>query len=79
MCPNYQSEDCSHVCPDVTDLVLLPTVKLVRLVKVLLPLSVFAARSAMTGTSACLGLGTLAFFTKVGKMEGWRLAGPPKL
>lgn len=33
----------------------------------------------MTGTSACLGLGTLAFFTKVGKMEGWRLAGPPKL
>ncbi|XP_003978444.1 NADH dehydrogenase [ubiquinone] 1 alpha subcomplex subunit 11 [Takifugu rubripes] len=35
--------------------------------------------SALTGTSACLGLGTLAFFTKVGKMEGWRLAGPPKL
>lgn len=35
--------------------------------------------SAMTGTSACLGLGTLAFFTKVGKMEGWKLAGPPKL
>ncbi|XP_005734367.1 NADH dehydrogenase [ubiquinone] 1 alpha subcomplex subunit 11 [Pundamilia nyererei] len=35
--------------------------------------------SAITGTSACLGLGTLAFFTKVGKMEGWKLAGPPKL
>ncbi|MEQ2309135.1 hypothetical protein AMECASPLE_035484 [Ameca splendens] len=35
--------------------------------------------SAMTGTSACLGLGTLAFFTKVGKMEGWRIVGPPKL
>ncbi|XP_041647924.1 NADH dehydrogenase [ubiquinone] 1 alpha subcomplex subunit 11 [Cheilinus undulatus] len=35
--------------------------------------------SAMTGTSACLGLGTLAFFTKVSKVEGWRLAGPPKL
>ncbi|KAF3691399.1 NADH dehydrogenase [ubiquinone] 1 alpha subcomplex subunit 11 Complex I-B14.7 [Channa argus] len=35
--------------------------------------------NAMTGTSACLGLGTLAFFTKVGKMEGWKLAGPPKL
>ncbi|XP_029356552.1 NADH dehydrogenase [ubiquinone] 1 alpha subcomplex subunit 11 [Echeneis naucrates] len=35
--------------------------------------------SAITGTSACLGLGTLAFFTKVGKMEGWRIAGPPKL
>ncbi|XP_051259381.1 NADH dehydrogenase [ubiquinone] 1 alpha subcomplex subunit 11 [Dicentrarchus labrax] len=35
--------------------------------------------SAMTGTSACLGLGTLAFFTKVGKMEGWKLVGPPKL
>ncbi|XP_029285234.1 NADH dehydrogenase [ubiquinone] 1 alpha subcomplex subunit 11 [Cottoperca gobio] len=29
--------------------------------------------SAMTGTSACLCLGTLAFFTKVGKMEGWKL------
>ncbi|XP_037837251.1 NADH dehydrogenase [ubiquinone] 1 alpha subcomplex subunit 11 [Kryptolebias marmoratus] len=35
--------------------------------------------SAMTGTSACLGLGTLAFFIKVGKMEGWKLSGPPKL
>ncbi|KAL7397241.1 hypothetical protein ABVT39_019102 [Epinephelus coioides] len=35
--------------------------------------------SAMTGTSACLGLGTLAFFTKIGKMEGWKLYGPPKL
>ncbi|XP_029988934.1 NADH dehydrogenase [ubiquinone] 1 alpha subcomplex subunit 11 [Sphaeramia orbicularis] len=35
--------------------------------------------SAMTGTTACLGLGTLAFLTKVGKMEGWKVAGPPKL
>merc|ERR1711931_32483 len=35
--------------------------------------------SAITGTGACLGLGTLAFFTKVGKMEGWRLYGPPKM
>ncbi|XP_041862200.1 NADH dehydrogenase [ubiquinone] 1 alpha subcomplex subunit 11 [Melanotaenia boesemani] len=35
--------------------------------------------SIATGTSACLGLGTLAFFTKVGKMEGWKIAGPPKL
>ncbi|XP_040926508.1 NADH dehydrogenase [ubiquinone] 1 alpha subcomplex subunit 11 isoform X2 [Betta splendens] len=35
--------------------------------------------SAMTGTSACLALGTLTAFTKVGKMEGWKLAGPPKL
>ncbi|KAF7203785.1 NADH dehydrogenase [ubiquinone] 1 alpha subcomplex subunit 11 [Nothobranchius furzeri] len=35
--------------------------------------------NAMTGTTACLGLGTLAFFTKVGKMEGWRLFGPPRL
>lgn len=33
----------------------------------------------MTGTSACVGLGLLGFFTKVGKMEGWKLAGPPKL
>ncbi|XP_008280078.1 NADH dehydrogenase [ubiquinone] 1 alpha subcomplex subunit 11 [Stegastes partitus] len=37
------------------------------------------AHNAMTGTSACLGLGVLAFFTKVGKMEGWRVTGPPKL
>ncbi|KAM9363994.1 NADH dehydrogenase [ubiquinone] 1 alpha subcomplex subunit 11 [Pholidichthys leucotaenia] len=35
--------------------------------------------SVSTGTSACLGLGTLAYFTKVGKMEGWRITGPPKL
>ncbi|KAL1023080.1 hypothetical protein UPYG_G00036180 [Umbra pygmaea] len=35
--------------------------------------------SAMTGTSACLGLGTLAMFSKIGKMEGWRLSGEPKL
>ncbi|XP_021459353.1 NADH dehydrogenase [ubiquinone] 1 alpha subcomplex subunit 11 isoform X2 [Oncorhynchus mykiss] len=35
--------------------------------------------SAMTGTTACIGLGTLAMFTKVGKMEGWRLAGPPRM
>uniref|UniRef100_A0A3P9H3K4 NADH dehydrogenase [ubiquinone] 1 alpha subcomplex subunit 11 n=1 Tax=Oryzias latipes TaxID=8090 RepID=A0A3P9H3K4_ORYLA len=35
--------------------------------------------SAITGTSACLGLGTVAYLTKVGKMEGWRVVGPPKL
>ncbi|KPP57054.1 NADH dehydrogenase 1 alpha subcomplex subunit 11-like [Scleropages formosus] len=35
--------------------------------------------SAMTGTTACLGLGALAMLTKVGKKEGWRLTGPPKL
>ncbi|XP_028299584.1 NADH dehydrogenase [ubiquinone] 1 alpha subcomplex subunit 11 [Gouania willdenowi] len=35
--------------------------------------------NAATGTSACLGLGTLAFFTKVGKMEGWKFSSPPKL
>ncbi|XP_029943546.1 NADH dehydrogenase [ubiquinone] 1 alpha subcomplex subunit 11 [Salarias fasciatus] len=35
--------------------------------------------SAVTGTSACLGLGTLAFFTKVGKMEGWNVSAPPRL
>ncbi|XP_074524785.1 NADH dehydrogenase [ubiquinone] 1 alpha subcomplex subunit 11 [Halichoeres trimaculatus] len=35
--------------------------------------------SAMTGTSACLCLGALGLLTKVGKMEGWKLAGPPKL
>ncbi|XP_019711424.1 NADH dehydrogenase [ubiquinone] 1 alpha subcomplex subunit 11 [Hippocampus comes] len=35
--------------------------------------------SAATGTSACLGLGLLAFFGKVSKTEGWRLIGPPKL
>ncbi|MBN3317128.1 NDUAB dehydrogenase, partial [Atractosteus spatula] len=35
--------------------------------------------SYMTGTTACLGLGTLAAFTKIGKMEGWKIAGPPEL
>ncbi|XP_026852326.1 NADH dehydrogenase [ubiquinone] 1 alpha subcomplex subunit 11 [Electrophorus electricus] len=35
--------------------------------------------SAMTGIASCLGLGMVAMFTKVGKMEGWRLYGPPKL
>ncbi|XP_056133805.1 NADH dehydrogenase [ubiquinone] 1 alpha subcomplex subunit 11 [Lampris incognitus] len=35
--------------------------------------------SGLTGTSACLTLGTVAMFTKIGKMEGWRLYGPPKL
>lgn len=40
---------------------------------------ILPAHSAMTGTSACVGLGTLAFFSKVGKIEGWKLAGPPKL
>ncbi|XP_036410191.1 NADH dehydrogenase [ubiquinone] 1 alpha subcomplex subunit 11 [Megalops cyprinoides] len=35
--------------------------------------------SAMTGTTACLGLGVLAMFTKVGKKEGWKIAGPPEL
>ncbi|XP_062869114.1 NADH dehydrogenase [ubiquinone] 1 alpha subcomplex subunit 11 [Trichomycterus rosablanca] len=35
--------------------------------------------SAVTGTTACLGLGLVAMFTKVGKMEGWRLSGEPRL
>ncbi|XP_056324671.1 NADH dehydrogenase [ubiquinone] 1 alpha subcomplex subunit 11 [Danio aesculapii] len=35
--------------------------------------------SPMTGTMACVGLGTVAMLTKVGKMEGWRLTGSPKL
>ncbi|XP_068175584.1 NADH dehydrogenase [ubiquinone] 1 alpha subcomplex subunit 11 [Antennarius striatus] len=35
--------------------------------------------NAMTGTTACMGLGTLAYFTKVGKHEGWTISGPPKL
>ncbi|KAG1955316.1 NADH dehydrogenase [ubiquinone] 1 alpha subcomplex subunit [Pimephales promelas] len=35
--------------------------------------------SAITGTAACLGLGTVAMLTKVGKTEGWRITGPPKL
>ncbi|KAG9350712.1 hypothetical protein JZ751_024601 [Albula glossodonta] len=35
--------------------------------------------SAMTGTTACLGLGALAMFTKIGKMEGWKITGEPKL
>ncbi|CAL8256055.1 unnamed protein product [Merluccius merluccius] len=35
--------------------------------------------SIMTGTSACLGLGLVAFFTKVGKVEGWKLSTEPKV
>ncbi|XP_067871933.1 NADH dehydrogenase [ubiquinone] 1 alpha subcomplex subunit 11 [Heterodontus francisci] len=37
------------------------------------------AHSYMTGTTACLSLGVIAALTKMGKMEGWRLSGPPKL
>ncbi|XP_046883465.1 NADH dehydrogenase [ubiquinone] 1 alpha subcomplex subunit 11 [Hypomesus transpacificus] len=35
--------------------------------------------NAMTGATACLGLGTLAMFTKVAKLENWRITGPPRL
>ncbi|MBN3306129.1 NADH dehydrogenase [ubiquinone] 1 alpha subcomplex subunit 11 [Amia ocellicauda] len=35
--------------------------------------------SYMTGTTGCLGLGVLAALTKIGKKEGWRIAGSPKL
>ncbi|XP_030365162.1 NADH dehydrogenase [ubiquinone] 1 alpha subcomplex subunit 11 [Strigops habroptila] len=35
--------------------------------------------SYVTGTTACLGFGITAALTKIGKKEGWRLAGPPKL
>ncbi|XP_059197556.1 NADH dehydrogenase [ubiquinone] 1 alpha subcomplex subunit 11 [Centropristis striata] len=35
--------------------------------------------SFSTGTTACLGLGTIAWLTKIGKQEGWRLSGPPEL
>ncbi|KAM8794865.1 NADH dehydrogenase [ubiquinone] 1 alpha subcomplex subunit 11 [Eudromia elegans] len=37
------------------------------------------AHSYMTGTTACLGLGMTAALMKIGKEEGWRLTGPPKL
>lgn len=37
------------------------------------------AHSVMTGTTACLGLGIVAMLTKVGKKEGWRLYGEPRL
>ncbi|XP_062888294.1 NADH dehydrogenase [ubiquinone] 1 alpha subcomplex subunit 11 [Mobula hypostoma] len=37
------------------------------------------AHSYSTGTLACLSLGAIAALTKMGKMEGWRLSGPPKL
>ncbi|KAH0625731.1 hypothetical protein JD844_033937 [Phrynosoma platyrhinos] len=37
------------------------------------------AQSFGIGTSACIGLGTLAALVKIGKKEGWRLVGPPKL
>ncbi|XP_012683788.1 NADH dehydrogenase [ubiquinone] 1 alpha subcomplex subunit 11 [Clupea harengus] len=35
--------------------------------------------SAITGVTACIGLGSLAMFTKIGKMEGWKISGEPKL
>lgn len=37
------------------------------------------AHSVITGTTACLGLGIVAMLTKVGKKEGWRLSGEPRL
>ncbi|XP_009693262.1 PREDICTED: NADH dehydrogenase [ubiquinone] 1 alpha subcomplex subunit 11 [Cariama cristata] len=37
------------------------------------------AHSYMTGTTACLGFGITAALVKIGKKEGWRLTGPPKL
>ncbi|XP_072516473.1 NADH dehydrogenase [ubiquinone] 1 alpha subcomplex subunit 11 [Salminus brasiliensis] len=37
------------------------------------------SHSVAVGTGACVALGTLAMFTKVGKMEGWRMSGAPKL
>ncbi|MBN3293997.1 NDUAB dehydrogenase, partial [Polypterus senegalus] len=33
----------------------------------------------MIGTTSCVALGTIAALTKIGKREGWRLAGPPRL
>ncbi|XP_069784043.1 NADH dehydrogenase [ubiquinone] 1 alpha subcomplex subunit 11 [Narcine bancroftii] len=33
----------------------------------------------LTGTGACLSLGAVAALTKIGKMEGWRISGPPRL
>ncbi|XP_053490704.1 NADH dehydrogenase [ubiquinone] 1 alpha subcomplex subunit 11 [Ictalurus furcatus] len=36
-------------------------------------------RSVVTGTTTCLGLGIVAMLTKVGKKEGWRLSGEPRL
>ncbi|XP_066491903.1 NADH dehydrogenase [ubiquinone] 1 alpha subcomplex subunit 11 [Tiliqua scincoides] len=37
------------------------------------------AHSFATGMSACVGLGLVAAFTKIGKKEGWRLVGTPRL
>lgn len=37
------------------------------------------ARSVMIGTTGCMGLGIVAMLTKVGKKEGWRLYGEPRL
>ncbi|KAM9460931.1 NADH dehydrogenase [ubiquinone] 1 alpha subcomplex subunit 11 [Clarias gariepinus] len=36
-------------------------------------------RSVMIGTTGCMGLGIVAMLTKVGKKEGWRLYGEPRL
>uniref|UniRef100_A0A8C5F164 NADH dehydrogenase [ubiquinone] 1 alpha subcomplex subunit 11 n=1 Tax=Gopherus evgoodei TaxID=1825980 RepID=A0A8C5F164_9SAUR len=35
--------------------------------------------SHATGSSACVALGLLAAFTKIGKREGWKITGPPRL
>ncbi|XP_024072362.1 NADH dehydrogenase [ubiquinone] 1 alpha subcomplex subunit 11 [Terrapene carolina triunguis] len=35
--------------------------------------------SYATGSSACVALGLLAAFTKIGKREGWKIIGPPRL
>ncbi|XP_034036730.1 NADH dehydrogenase [ubiquinone] 1 alpha subcomplex subunit 11 [Thalassophryne amazonica] len=35
--------------------------------------------SIVTGASMCLCLGTVGFFTKVAKVEGWKIFGPPEV
>ncbi|XP_037530648.1 NADH dehydrogenase [ubiquinone] 1 alpha subcomplex subunit 11 [Nematolebias whitei] len=35
--------------------------------------------SISTGTSSCLGLGAVAYLTKAGNVEGWRVWGAPRV
>ncbi|XP_013872887.1 NADH dehydrogenase [ubiquinone] 1 alpha subcomplex subunit 11 [Austrofundulus limnaeus] len=37
------------------------------------------SQSAAVGTTACLGLGAVAYLVKAGRAEGWRFSGPPEV
>uniref|UniRef100_A0A8C3TK77 NADH dehydrogenase [ubiquinone] 1 alpha subcomplex subunit 11 n=1 Tax=Chelydra serpentina TaxID=8475 RepID=A0A8C3TK77_CHESE len=59
-------------------IILIPPESAFKAVQTAATSTVTMAHSYVTGSSACVGLGLLAAFTKIGKREGWRI-GPPKL